>query len=108
MNVYSREGDGRDARVRSLEILQTNGRNQRNRNNSLMSGTVISVDRRANTLVFRGDDGRVTTVDLNTYGQRDSTTNSLRRGDRVSVSGHMNRGGVVMANDVRIDSTRQR
>src|SRR6185369_16230310 len=91
MNVYSREGDGRDARVRSLEILQTNGRNYRNRNNALTSGTVVSVDRRANTLVVRGDDGRVTTVDLNTYDQRDSMTNSLRRGDRISVSGRMNR-----------------
>lgn len=114
MNVYSREGDGRDARVRSMEILQSNDRNYRHnrnnnyRNNSLMSGTVVSLDRRANTLVMRADDGQVTTVDLNTYGGRTSMTDTLRRGDRISVSGRMNRGGVVIANDVRVDSTRQR
>lgn len=119
MNVYSREGDGRDARVRSMEILQSNDRNYRHntyrnnrnnnyRNNSLMSGTVVSVDRRANTVVMREDDGQVTTVDLNTYGGRTSMTDTLRRGDRISVSGRMNRGGVVIANDVRVDSTRRR
>jgi len=112
MNVYSREGDGRDARVRSLEVLQSNNRNYRHRNNTLnnalMSGTVVAVDRRANTLVLKADDGQVTTIDLNTYGERGSMTNSLRRGDRISVSGRMNRGGVVIANDVRVDSTRQR
>jgi len=105
MNVFSREGDGRDARVRSVEILQTYGRNYRH--NALMSGTVVSVDRRANTLVMQTDDGRVTTVDLNTTGDG-AMANDVRRGDRISVTGRMNRNGLVIANDVRVDAARHR
>src|SRR3954453_18734735 len=54
LNVYSREGDGRDAQVRSMEILSRYGNNNgyRNGNNGyndrLITGTVVSYDRRSN------------------------------------------------------------
>src|SRR4051812_30925836 len=49
MNVYSREGDGRDAQVRSMEILSRYGNNSYGNNGNrngyndrLISGTVVS------------------------------------------------------------------
>jgi hypothetical protein len=110
MAVYSREGDGRDAQVRSLEILsryendygRRNGNNEyRNRNNGynerLITGTVVSYDRRSDLAIVQTDNGRNVTVDMNAYGGR----NAVRRGDRVSISGRMNRGTFI-ADGVRI------
>ena len=122
MAVYSREGDGRDARVKAIELLArsnngygrnnngnyNNGRdrnrdgynnNGNNRFNSL-NGTVVSVDRRNNMLVMQADNGRTMNIDLGAYG-RSTAARSFRRGDRISVSGQMNGGGFI-AEDVRL------
>jgi hypothetical protein len=97
MMVYSREGDGRDAQVRSLEILQryanrNNGNRGYNNGNRgydrHISGTVVSFNRRANMLVVQTDNGRTVNVDVNQYG---ATRGSFRRGDRVNISGRMDR-----------------
>jgi hypothetical protein len=112
--VYSREGDGRDAQVRSLEIISryNNGNNgyrngnggYRNGNNGnngyndrLIAGTIVSYDRRSNLVVVQTDNGRTVNVDVNTYGGR----NAFRRGDRVNISGRMDRGTFI-ADGVRI------
>ncbi|MCU1229949.1 MAG: hypothetical protein JWO97_2833 [Acidobacteria bacterium] len=110
LNVYSREGDGRDAQVRSIELLSSNtynnnGRNNNGYNNNMMSGTVVSVDRRAHTLVMQADNGRTYSVDFNSWSGRDTTVGSYRRGDRISVSGRMGRGNTVIASDVRVTGT---
>lgn len=115
LDVYSRKGDGRAAEVRSMQILSRyrdrNDRNDRyDRNNAgvrRLTGTVISLDRRANVMVMQTDNGRTITVDLRNYdgGQRGSSR--FRRGDRVSVSGRMDRGG-FLADDVRVDNQRNR
>jgi hypothetical protein len=110
LNVYSREGDGRDAQVRSMEILSRyennnygrNGNNgYRNGNNGwndrLITGTVVSYDRRSNLAVIQTDNGRTVNVNVNAYGGR----NAFRRGDRVNISGRMDRGTFV-ADGVRI------
>jgi hypothetical protein len=114
LNVYSREGDGRDAQVRSMEILSRydnnygrNGNNGygRNGNNGyrngyndrVITGTVVSYDRRNNLAVIQTDNGRTFNVDVNAYGRR----NAFRRGDRVNISGRMDRGTFV-ADVVRI------
>jgi len=110
LNVYSREGDGRDAQVRSMEILSRYENNNygRNRNNGyrngnngwndrLVTGTVVSYDRRSNFAVIQTDNGRTVNVDVNVYGGR----NTFRRGDRVNISGRMDRGTFV-ADGVRI------
>jgi hypothetical protein len=104
LNVYSREGDGRDAQVRSMEILSRydNGRNGNYRNGNgyndrLISGTIVSYDRRSNLAVVQTDNGRTINVNVNAYGGR----NAFRRGDRVNISGRMDRGTFV-ADGVRI------
>ncbi|MEA2415144.1 MAG: hypothetical protein QOI58_1801 [Thermoanaerobaculia bacterium] len=109
LNVYSREGDGRDAQVRSMEILSRydnnygrNGNNgYRNGNNGwndrLITGTVVSYDRRSNLAVIQTDNGRTVNVNVNAYGGR----NAFRRGDRVNISGRMDRGTFV-ADGVRV------
>ena len=96
MSVYSREGDGRDAQVRSMEILSRydNGNGRRER---LISGTIVSYDRRANILVVQTDNGRRVDVDVNSFGR----TNAFRRGEHVNISGRMNRGTFI-ADGVRI------
>jgi hypothetical protein len=90
MNVYSREGDGRDAQVRSLEILQTDSFYSRDRR---LTGTVVSFDRRDRALVMRTDNGRTLNINLGTTS-RQSTR--FREGDRISVSGRMDRGTLVV------------
>jgi hypothetical protein len=107
LNVYSREGDGRDAQVRSMEIMSRYGNNgygnngYRNGNNGyndrLISGTVVSYDRRGNMAVVQTDNGRTINVNVNVYGGR----NNFRRGDRVNISGRMN-GGTFVADGVRV------
>jgi len=111
LNVYSREGDGRDAQVRSMEILSrysnngygrngNNGYGNGNRNgynDRLITGTVVSYDRRSNLAVIQTDNGRTVNVNVNAYGGR----NAFRRGDRVNISGRMDRGTFV-ADGVRI------
>jgi hypothetical protein len=109
LNVYSRQGDGRDAQVRSMEILSRydnsygrNGNNgYRNGNNGYngrqISGTVVSYDRRNNLATVQTDNGRTVNVDVNAYGNR----NAFRRGDRVNISGRMN-GGTFVADGVRV------
>lgn len=95
MNVYSREGDGRDAVVRSLEILERNGVYQNDRR---LRATVVSVDRRSRTMVVRMNNGRVVDVDLRNVSER--SRDRYREGDRVSISGRMRRGTIV-AEDIR-------
>jgi hypothetical protein len=87
MRVYSREGDGRDAEVRSLEILSryAPGRER------LVSGNIVSIDRRNNIIVVQSDRGRRIDVDVNSFGRR----NSFHRGDHVNISGRMDRGSFV-------------
>lgn len=103
MTVYSREGDGRDAQVRSLELLQTGSAFGNDRR---MNGTVVSFNRRSRTLVMQTDNGRSVTVDLNAYGRGTNSVGNFRRGDRISVSGRMN-GGTVVADDVRMNNNSQ-
>jgi hypothetical protein len=114
LNVYSREGDGRDAQVRSMEILSRysnnngygrngnngygNGNNGNNGyNDRLITGTVVSYDRRSNLAVIQTDNGRTVNVNVNAYGGR----GAFRRGDRVNISGRMDRGTFV-ADGVRV------
>jgi hypothetical protein len=106
LNVYSREGDGRDAQVRSMEIVSRYdngyGRNGNNGygsgyNDRLITGTVVSYDRRSNLVIVQTGNGRTINVDVNVYGRR----NAFRRGDLVNISGRMNRGTFV-ADGVRI------
>lgn len=107
LNVYSREGDGRDAQVRSMEILSRSdngyGRNGNNGyrngyNDRLISGTIVSYDRRSNLAIVQTDSGRTVNVDVNVYGGR----NRFHRGDRVNISGRMNRDrGTFVADGVR-------
>jgi hypothetical protein len=105
MSVYSREGDGRDAQVRSLEILQRS--NVGYNNDHRMNGTVVSVNRRGHSLVMQTRDGQRVRVDLRNYTGRGTTSaGTFRRGDRISVSGRMNRG-MVIADDVRMNDTFQ-
>lgn len=105
LNVYSREGDGRDAQVRSMEILSRYDNNGYGRNGNsgyrngynqrLISGTIVSFDRRSNLAIVQTDSGRTINVDTNAYSGR------FRRGDRVNISGRMNRGTFV-ADGVRV------
>jgi hypothetical protein len=119
LNVYSRQGDGRDAQVRSMEILSryensygrngnngyrngNNGNNgYRNGNNGYydrqITGTIVSYDRRNNLAVVQTDNGRTVNVNVNAYGNR----NAFRRGDRVNISGRMDRGTFI-ADGVRV------
>ncbi len=100
MSVFSREGDGRDARVRSFEFLRSgNGyRNDGYNNDRSLSGTVVSFDRREGMLVLQTDSGRTLNVSLQSYDGR------LHRGDRISVSGRMDRDrGTFIAAGVRLD-----
>jgi hypothetical protein len=106
LNVYSRQGDGRDAQVRSMEILSrydnNYGRNGNNGyhngwNDRLITGTVVSYDRRNNLAIVQTDNGRTVNVNVNVYSGR----NAFRRGDRVNISGRMDRGTFV-ADGVRI------
>jgi hypothetical protein len=119
--VYSREGDGRDARVQSIEMVSSGSRYNSgygsgnnsgygSGNNSgygsgynsdrWVNGSVISIDRRDRTLVVQADNGRTISVDLGTYDSNGGSLRGLRRGDRISVSGRMNRG-VFLADDIR-------
>jgi hypothetical protein len=111
LDVFSRDGDGRDSQVRSMEILsryENNHYGRRDDNNGyrngyngyndrLISGTVVSYDRRSNLATVQTDNGRTVSVNVYAYGGR----NSFRRGDRVNISGRMDRGTFV-ADGVRI------
>ena len=101
MAVFSREGDGRDARVRSFELLRSGtGYGNGYYNNRNLTCTVLSFDRRDGVLVMQTDSGRTINVDLQSYDGR------LRRGDRVSVTGRMDRDrGTFVAAGVRVDAT---
>jgi hypothetical protein len=101
-DVFSRPGDGRDAQVRSVEVLQTRyGRNYNNYNNNYgdygrqWTGTIVSVDRRNDLLVVQTDRGRTITVNTNGTSLR-----GFHRGDRVSVTGRMNNGS-FFADEIR-------
>ena len=102
LNVYSREGDGRDAQVRSIELLSRSGGYN---NGNVLSGTIVSVDRRANSLVLQADNGRTYSVDFNSWAGRNNDARAYRRGDRVSVSGRIGRGNSIIATDVRVTGT---
>jgi len=103
MSVYSREGDGRDAQVRSMEIVSRydnnrNGNGYRNGyNDRLIAGTIVSYDRRSNVAVVQTDNGRMINVNVNVYGGR----NTFHRGDHVNISGRMDRGTFI-ADGVRV------
>lgn len=102
MTVYSREGDGRDARVISYELLQSNS-NSRFGNGRRMNGTIVSMDRRNRTMVVETDNGRQVSVDFNAYSARDGATyRGFRRGDRVSMSGRNDRGTFII-DDIRVN-----
>jgi hypothetical protein len=110
MTVYSREGDGRDARVLSLELLQSNSYgNGYGRGNSYfgadrqMNGTIVSVDRRNRSIVVETDRGRTVTVDVSGYSNRNANGYaSFRRGDRISITGRMDRG-TIFVEDIRVN-----
>lgn len=93
MGVYSRDRDGRDVQVRSIELLQSNsiGDNERR-----LNGTVVSFDRRNNLLVVRTENNRMVNVNLRNNRDR------FRRGDRVSISGRMDRGSFI-ADGIHVD-----
>jgi hypothetical protein len=108
LDVFSRDGDGRDAQVRSMQILSRSENNNYGRrdgnngyrggyNDRLISGTIVSYDRRSNLATVQTDNGRTVSVNVYAYGGR----NAFRRGDRVNISGRMDRGTFV-ADGVRI------
>lgn len=101
LGVFSREEDGRDGRVRSIELLRLGrdgyGRDGYN-NDRRFDGTVVSFDRRDNILILQTDSGRTINVDVQNFDGR------LHRGDRVFVSGRMDRDrGTFIAERVRIN-----
>jgi hypothetical protein len=102
--VNSRPRDGRDAEVRSLELLRTAAIFE---NGQRLSGTVVSYDRRGRLLVMQADNGRTFNVDLRSAG-----SDGFRRGDRInvgdriSIMGRMDRG-TVLADDIRMGNDRR-
>jgi ribosomal protein L14 len=89
-----REGDVRDVRVSSLELLRPSHEGYNDRR---LDGIVVSFDRRNSVLVLQTDSGRMINVDVRSYDGR------FRRGDRVSVSGRMDRDrGNFIAERVRV------
>ena len=106
MTVYSRPGDGRDARVISCDIMQSRsfsnnsnyGNNGNYGNGRWMDATIVSLDRRGRTMVVQTENGRTFNVDLT--GRDWNAYNGFHRGDRVSVSGRMDRGTLII-NDIR-------
>jgi hypothetical protein len=102
LTVYSREGDGRDARVLGFELLQSNSNNSYFGNDRRMSGTIVSFDRRNRSMIVQTDRGRTVSVDLSTYNGR-MGWDTFRRGNRVSITGRMDRG-TVMVEDIRVDN----
>ena len=103
MTVYSREGDGRDARVLGFELLQSNSSSSSYfGNDRRMNGTIVSFDRRHRSMVVQTDRGRTVSVDLSTYNGR-MGWDTFRRGNRVSITGRMDRGN-VMVEDIRVDN----
>jgi len=94
LGVFSREEDGRDARVRSIELLRLG---REGYNDRRFDGTVVSFDRRDNILTLQTDSGRTINVDVQNFDGR------LRRGDRVFVSGRLDRdSGNFIADRVRV------
>jgi len=98
LTVYSREGDGRDARVLGFELLQSNSNsNSYFGNDRRMNGTIVSFDRRNRSMVVQTDRGRTVSVTLS--GRMGWDT--FHRGDRVSITGRMDRGNVFVE-DIRV------
>lgn len=98
MAVYSVQGDGRDARVLSIELLQSNSYYGNNRR---IAGTIVSVNRRDRFMMMETDGGYRMNVDLRAYAGRDwSVLDRFRRGDRVSISGRIDRGTII-AEEIR-------
>jgi hypothetical protein len=99
LNVYSRQGDGRDAEVRTMELLSTNATYNNDRR---LKGTVVSFNRRHQTMVISADNGQTMNVDLSGYNRLTSTNmTTFRKGDRISLTGRIDRG-VLIADDVRL------
>jgi hypothetical protein len=98
MTVYSRPGDGRDARVVSIELLQSNSYFGNNRR---MTGTIVSVNRRDRIMVLETERGNTVSVDLNVYARNWSAMERFRRGERVTIVGRMERG-IVIAEEIRL------
>jgi hypothetical protein len=99
LNVFSRQGDGRDAEVRSMEIVSTNSIYNNDRR---LNGTVMSVNRRNHTLAIRTDNGQTMNINLAGYDGRNNTSAmTFRMGDRISITGRTDRG-IVIAEDIRL------
>jgi hypothetical protein len=99
LNVYSRQGDGRDAQVRSMEIVSTNSIYNNERR---LNGTVMSVNRHNHTLQMRTDNGQTMNINLAGYNGRNNTSAmTFRKGDRISITGRTDRG-IVIAEDIRL------
>jgi hypothetical protein len=105
MTVYSREGDGRDARVLGFELLRSNrDSNSYFGHDRRMSGTIVSFDRRDRSMIVQTDRGRTISVDLSAYNGR-LGWGTFRRGDRVSISGRFDRDrGMILGDDIRLDN----
>ncbi|MEA2166090.1 MAG: hypothetical protein QOK37_4217 [Thermoanaerobaculia bacterium] len=98
MTVHSVQGDGRDARVLSIELLQSNSYYGNSRRTA---GTIVSVNRRDRFMVLETDGGYRINVDLRVYAGRDwSVLDRFQRGDRVSITGRMERGTII-AEEIR-------
>ena len=99
LSVFSRQGDGRDAEVRSMEIVSTNSIYNNDRR---LNGTVMSVNRRNHTLAIRTDNGQTMNINLAGYDGRNNTSAmTFRKGDRISITGRTDRG-IVIAEDIRL------
>ena len=67
-------------------------------NERTLTGTVLSVDRRNDVVVVQTDRGRSVSVDVSSYNGR------IRRGDRVSISGRMDRdAGNFVATGIQVN-----
>ncbi len=87
-------GNTPPARVRSIELLRLG---REGYNDRRFDGTVVSFDRRDNILTLQTDSGRTINVDVQNFDGR------LRRGDRVFVSGRLDRdSGNFIADRVRV------
>jgi len=98
-DVYSRQGDGREAEARSVEVMRTqygrDGRDNGYNNERERIGTIVSVDRRNDLLVVQMENGRTMNVNANGRSLR-----GMHRGQRVSMTGRST-NGMFYADDIR-------
>jgi len=87
-----------------MEMMASNSNynyNNSYNNDKRFDGTVVSFNRRRDTLVMRSDEGRNVNVSMRAMDGRNNTSGTnFRRGQRISITGRLDRG-VLIADDVQ-------